>query len=212
MLLGKVELVHSSQPASEGGRRAPFFTKEETEARRDSETERHQLQVTSPRAPRQLVAGLRFKCDSASFLALPCLTPSTARGQRPARSRTVSLKPGDAKVVPRVSVGLGHSLLWPFPWSWIKHLVNAVSRPVPRLSYLLTKCCLLNRSPLVIGLAHLSSCRSWSFSMGTRHTFLLFLQHFFLRPTSGPLHILCVCNSPPPMNSFCPSDPHSNAS
>lgn len=76
------------------------------------------------------------KCSSASFLALPCSAPSPPCQWQQLRDSVEGLESGR---------------LWadfvrdPFSWSCAKHLVSAVPRRVPRLSFLLTK--LLHPSP-----------------------------------------------------------------
>lgn len=76
------------------------------------------------------------KCSSASFLALPCSAPSPPCQWQQLRDSVE---------------GLESARLWadfvrdPFSWSCAKHLVSAVPRRVPRLSFLLTK--LLHPSP-----------------------------------------------------------------
>lgn len=102
--------------------------------------------------------------------------------------------------------GFGHSLLWThfLGHVCVKHLVNAVSRLVPSLSYLLTK--LLPPSPSRVKILEPSQYKSLgdlslpTFPASRPHLplrtldtlFFLFLKRFLLCPTSGPLHILCL--------------------
>lgn len=126
-------------------------------------------------------------------------------------------------MVPRVSVRLWPVFVRdPFSWSCAKHFVNAVARPVPSLSFLLTK--LLHPSPSTVKLPEPSQYKSLgdlappTFPAPHPHLPLrtpdtlsfLFLRHFLFCPTPGPLHVFCL-EPASPSEFFLSSGPRSNA-